>query len=64
MASLHAWVLERQGYWRHEFNTLRRQLLIDLDARAGTPAGAGAGTNVDVGHDSDSRPAIGQTADP
>lgn len=37
MPHLHQWVLERQGYWPHEFSELRRKMREDLAAR-----GAGA----------------------
>lgn len=34
MSRLHAWVLDRQHYWQHELDHLRRQLA--LDAKAGS----------------------------
>ena len=34
MQHLHQWVLERQGYWPHEFAELRREMREDLAAQA------------------------------
>jgi hypothetical protein len=34
MARLHAWVLQRQGYWPHEFAVLRAKMRGDLRAQA------------------------------
>jgi protein O-mannosyl-transferase len=56
MPRLHRWVLERQGYWRNEFDALRRQLRADLDATV-MPTPASGGTD----HPS---PAIRHTAEP
>lgn len=36
MPRVHAWVLERQGYWPHELGELRRKLLVEL-ATPGSP---------------------------
>lgn len=36
MPRLHQWVLERQGYWRHEFSELRRKMREDLATQPAT----------------------------
>jgi tetratricopeptide (TPR) repeat protein len=33
MSRIHAWVLERQGYWRHEIDRLRSSLAADAQAK-------------------------------
>lgn len=59
MPRLHRWVLERQGYWRNEFDALRRQLRSDL--AASEAAGERTRASDDNG---DAPPAIRHTADP
>jgi protein O-mannosyl-transferase len=56
MPRLHRWVLDRQGYWRNEFNALRRQLRAELDA-TGVPTLA-------PGNTGDAPPAIRHTPHP
>jgi protein O-mannosyl-transferase len=41
MARVHAWILERQGYWEHEFAALRAKLVEDISQGDGAGSDTG-----------------------